>query len=169
QVPVPHVRHVTFRLPSATSRATLARHHAVGLVVRLSEGGRNVNILIALATRHGSPREIPEARPGELPAAGHPAELREAGDFDDGVGYDAVVVGSAIYMGDWLPEARAYVERNRALLATVPVWLFSSGPLGRDDPQPKDDPRHLAGMVGETGARGHRIFVGKLDVNRLGL
>jgi menaquinone-dependent protoporphyrinogen oxidase len=72
-------------------------------------------------------------------------------------------------MGDWLPEARTYVGRSRALLATVPVWLFSSGPLGRDDPQPKGDPRHLAELLGETGARGHWIFVGKLDRSRLGL
>ena len=50
----------------------------------------------------------------------------------------------------------------------MPVWLFSSGPLGADDPQPEGEPVHLDQLIGRTGARGHRTFVGKLDKDELG-
>jgi menaquinone-dependent protoporphyrinogen oxidase len=72
-------------------------------------------------------------------------------------------------MGNWLPEARDFVDRNRQRLAAVPVWLLSSGPLGQDDPQPHGDPAHLDELMQATHARGHRIFVGKLDKSELGL
>jgi menaquinone-dependent protoporphyrinogen oxidase len=99
-----------------------------------------MNVLVVVASRHGSTHEIAEALARELRA-----------------------------LGNWLPDARKLVERNRARLATVPVWLFSSGPLGQDDPQPKGYPQHLDELMQETSARGHRTFVGKLDKSKLGL
>jgi menaquinone-dependent protoporphyrinogen oxidase len=45
--------------------------------------------------------------------------------------YQAYVIGSAIYAGRWRPEARDLVEQHAELLRTRPVWLFSSGPVGR--------------------------------------
>jgi menaquinone-dependent protoporphyrinogen oxidase len=38
-----------------------------------------------------------------------------------------------------------------------------------EEPQPKGNPAHLDELVATTGARGHRIFVGKLDKSGLGL
>jgi menaquinone-dependent protoporphyrinogen oxidase len=71
-------------------------------------------------------------------------------------------------MGNWMPEARHLVERYQPQLATLPVWLFSSGPLGDDDPQPADDPTRLPTLIEQTHARGHRVFTGKLDHAELG-
>jgi menaquinone-dependent protoporphyrinogen oxidase len=128
-----------------------------------------VNVLVVVASRHGSTREIAATLAGELRASGHTVDLREAGDSEAADGYDAVVVGSAIYMGDWLQVARAFVARNRERLTTIPVWLFSSGPLERDVTLPNGEPRHLTELILQTSARGHRIFVGKLDKSGLGL
>ena len=50
----------------------------------------------------------------------------------------------------------------------MPVWLFSSGPLGFDDPEPQGEPAQLDELISRTGARGHTIFVGKLDEDELG-
>jgi menaquinone-dependent protoporphyrinogen oxidase len=72
-------------------------------------------------------------------------------------------------MGSWLPEARSFAERHRAALAPLPVWLFSSGPLGAPDPQPPTDRRLLAAPLGGVTVRDHQIFVGKLDPAGLGL
>lgn len=127
-----------------------------------------MNFLVAVASRHGSTLEIAEALAGELRIAGHDVDVRDVAEAPAPELYDAVIVGSAIYMGGWLPAARQFVERNRARLSSVPVWLFSSGPLGQDDPQPKGDPEQLAELLQATNAREHRIFVGKLDTRDLG-
>jgi menaquinone-dependent protoporphyrinogen oxidase len=128
-----------------------------------------MNILIAVASRHGSTLEIAEALAQELRAAGHTIDLRRI-EGTIAVGrYDAAIIGSAIYMGGWLAEARQFVERNRAKLAGIPVWLFSSGPLSRDDSQSQSDPAQIDELRQAVAARDHRVFVGKLDKRGLGV
>jgi menaquinone-dependent protoporphyrinogen oxidase len=125
--------------------------------------------LVAVASRHGSTHEIARAIADELRTRGLDVELRDAGEVDSLDGYDAVVLGSAVYMGDWLAEARRLVERHRERLAALPVWLFSSGPLGAEDPKPHGDPERIAGLLAAVRPRGHRVFVGKLDKGALSL
>src|SRR3979411_1428816 len=122
-----------------------------------------MKILVAVASRHGSTHEIADALALELGAAGHTVDVQTVEDSPTVEGYGAAVIGSAGYMGNGLPQARQFVDRHQAQLAAMPVWLFSSGPLGAHDPQPKGDPAHIDQLVGRVGARGHRTFVGKLD------
>ena len=91
-------------------------------------------------------------------AGGHGAPPEQVKGVD---GYEAVVVGSAVYAGHWLKPARELVERLGNELASRPVWLFSSGPVG-DPPKPEEDPVDVADLLAATGAREHRIFAGKL-------
>ena len=128
-----------------------------------------MRVLVANASRHGSTREIADAIAAELRAAGFDVDVREVGGVVDVDPYDVVVLGSAVYAGRWLPEAHRFAERHRAKLAAVPLWLFSSGPLGSDGPEPDGDPHRVADLVRAYGARGHRIFPGKLDRSALGL
>ena len=128
-----------------------------------------MNVLVAVGSKHGGTREIAQAVVEELRALGLDPDLREAGAVKDLAGYDAVVLGSAVYMGDWLPEARAFVARHGAALAGLPVWLFSSGPLGAESPRPAGDPAGVAAALAATGARGHRVFAGRLERGDLGL
>jgi menaquinone-dependent protoporphyrinogen IX oxidase len=72
---------------------------------------------------------IGPAGPGPFAAA---EQVREVD------GYDAVVLGSAVYAGHWLKPAREPVGRLGTFLADRPVWLFSSGPVG-DPPKPEGD------------------------------
>ena len=51
----------------------------------------------------------------------------------------------------------------------LPVWLFSSGPLGAENPEPHDDLARLAAPFGQIKVRDHHVFVGKLDFSELGL
>jgi menaquinone-dependent protoporphyrinogen oxidase len=83
-------------------------------------------------------------------------------------GFDAAVIGSGVYAGRWLEPAKDLLERHREALARIPVWLFSSGPIG-DPPKPDDDPLDAAPLVALVGARGHRVFPGLIDRKRLGL
>jgi menaquinone-dependent protoporphyrinogen oxidase len=127
-----------------------------------------VNILIAVASRHGGTRGIAEALGQELRAAGHNVTVQDAGAVMSLEGYDAALVGSAVYMGAWLQAARQCVERNAAALTAMPVWLFSSGPLGAENPQPATPLPHLDALLRQTGAREHRMFIGKLDKGAIG-
>jgi menaquinone-dependent protoporphyrinogen oxidase len=127
-----------------------------------------MKILIAFASRHGSTREIAQELAQELRVAGHSVRVRPIDEVTDIEQYDAAIIGSAVYMGNWLPEARRFVDEHRAHLAGMPIWLFSSGPLGADDPQPKGDPAHIDALMQATQAHGHRVFIGKLDRSGLG-
>ena len=81
---------------------------------------------------------------------------------------DGVIVGSGVYAGHWLGPAKEFVERFQEDLRRRPVWLFSSGPLG-SPPAPDGDPVDVAPMVEKSGARGHRVFAGKLVQEEIGL
>ncbi|HUZ02512.1 MAG TPA: flavodoxin domain-containing protein [Thermomicrobiaceae bacterium] len=131
-----------------------------------------MKILIAVASKHRSTREIADVIAEELRAAGHLADVRAPDDVGDVATYDAAIVGSAVYMGNWLGAARRFVEDNRAGLSSIPVWLFSSGPIvlhsgtiGHDQPTSADDPAHLDALLDATGARDHRVFAGKVDLH----
>lgn len=131
-----------------------------------------MKILIAVASKHGSTREIADAISEELWAARHQADVRDVREVDDLGAYDAAVIGSAVFLGNWMSEARAFVETNRAQLLSMPVWLFSSGPIIFRDgeaghPASADEPRHLDRLLEASGARDHRVFGGKLDRRQL--
>lgn len=82
--------------------------------------------------------------------------------------YDAVVVGSAVYAGHWLRPARDFVDGHAAELRQLPVWSFSSGPVG-DPAKPSEDAAEVAEFTTHLGVREHRVFAGKLDRSDLGL
>ena len=125
-----------------------------------------MSVLVSAASRHGATAEIAEAIDRTLRGRGIETDLRAPAEVADLAGYHAVVLGSAVYMGRWLEEARRLVEEHAALLAARPVWLFSSGPVG-DPLKPDEDPVDVADVVTSTGARGHRVFPGRIDRGRL--
>jgi menaquinone-dependent protoporphyrinogen oxidase len=125
-------------------------------------------ILVACATRHGSTAEIAAETADVLrhDVPGAVVDLRDAATAGEVAGYDAAVIGSAVYMGRWLPAARDLVEGHREVLRAMPVWLFSSGPLG-DPSVPVDEVAEVSALGVAIGARGHRLFAGRLDRHEL--
>ena len=84
-------------------------------------------------------------------------------------GYDAVIVGGALYTNRWHKDARRFVKRHQTGLRELPVWLFSSGPL--DDSALRDDiapVRHVEKAAELVGARGHATFGGRLPADATG-
>ena len=128
-----------------------------------------MHILVAVASRHGGTREIAEAIGDELRLAGLNADVREADDVPNVDDCAGIVLSSAVYMGNWCAGARDFVARNRTKLATIPVLLFSSGPIGAPDPRPHGDPGRIAELTQATHALEHRVFAGKLDEAGLSL
>jgi menaquinone-dependent protoporphyrinogen oxidase len=127
-----------------------------------------VIVLVAAATRHGATGEIAQAIADALRQQGLDVRLQRADQVDDVSTCGAVVLGSAVYMGKWLPDALKVIDRHALLLTSLPVWLFSSGPLG-DPPVPKGGSVDVSAISERIHARGHEVFAGKLDMSRLGL
>ena len=129
----------------------------------------NNRILVTYATRSGSTAEVAAAIGGVLDARGFSVDVRpimDAPTLDD---YAAVVIGSAVRTGSWLPEAVAFVEANRLVLNRVPVALFTVHVHNTgDDPASIArrraylyEVRPLINIVGEV------FFSGKIDRTKL--
>ncbi len=129
-----------------------------------------MNVLVAYASRHGATQGIAERIAERLTRDSLVAEALEVEQVHDASTYDAVIVGSAAYMFHWLKAATRFVERNRAILASRPLWIFSSGPLGTDrvDAKGRDqlissEPKEFADLWTRLRPRGQRVFFGALD------
>lgn len=126
-----------------------------------------MKLLIAVSSKHGSTMEIASSIAETIRDAGLAVELADARVVESVAPYDAVIVGSAIYMGRWMGPARDLVDRSADALRTRPVWLFSSGPMGRDivDPADAAEGNRLLELV---AGREHRVFAGKADKSAFG-
>ena len=83
-------------------------------------------------------------------------------------GYDAYIIGSAIYAGNWLKDARRFVDRNLDELRAKRTWFFSSGPIGRPL-KPEGEPAGIEDFIYEVMPEDHAIFAGKLEKAHLNL
>jgi menaquinone-dependent protoporphyrinogen oxidase len=132
------------------------------------KGVVEMRVLVSAASKHGSTAEIAEVIGAVLSSAGIETDVRPPEEVASVSSYDGVVLGSGVYAGHWLGSAKKLVERDRAALASMPVWLFSSGPIG-DPPKPAEEPVDVAQLRETTGAIDHRVFPGRLDRRQLGL
>lgn len=129
-----------------------------------------MKVLVAYASRHGATRGIAERIAETLERNGLDVTLQrvDAGQAIDQ--YDAFVIGGAAYMGSWLREATQFVQRHRSQMASRPVWLFSSGPVGPEtvDAKGRDVleasvPREFAELAEALQSRDQRVFFGAYD------
>jgi menaquinone-dependent protoporphyrinogen oxidase len=130
-------------------------------------------VLVAYATKHGATAEIAGAIGQVLKEAGLPVVVLPVSQVEDLTPYSAVVLGSAVYAGNWRKEAVAFLEEFERELALRPVWFFSSGPTGEGDPVElmhgwrfPEAQRHIADNI---GPRDVAFFHGAIDMERLGL
>ena len=87
------------------------------------------SVLVAYATRYGSTREVAEAVADTLRDRGLTADLQTMKAVRTLEGYDAVVLGAALYMYRWHRDARRFLSRQRKALAELPVAIFALGPV----------------------------------------
>ena len=121
-----------------------------------------MTVLVAYASKHGSTQGIAERIAEQLRQLGKEAEARPVDTVEDPGSYEAFVIGSAVYYGSWLKEATEWVRRNQAILAKLPVWLFSVGPLGTDFMDTEQQPKERAEFQQAIGPREQRVFFGVL-------
>jgi menaquinone-dependent protoporphyrinogen oxidase len=126
-----------------------------------------MKILVAAGSKHGATLDIARVIGERLSQRGHVVDLASAEDVDDLTGIEAAVIGSGVYAGHWLAPARELIEKNATTLDAIPVWLFSSGPLG-DPPKPEEEPVDVKDLMAMSGAADHRVFSGRIDLALLG-
>jgi len=90
-------------------------------------------LLVAYASKHGSTREVADAVAIRLREHGWHVELLEAADVATVDCYDGVVLGAVLYMGRPHRDARRFLHRHHAALATMPVAVFAMGPLKNEE------------------------------------
>jgi menaquinone-dependent protoporphyrinogen oxidase len=119
--------------------------------------------LVTYGSKMGGTAGLADMVAAALRTRGVEADLVPAAEAGSISSYDLVVVGGALYANRWHRDARRFVARHAAELRMVPVWLFSSGPLG-DTERPADIPavRQVKALSRRIGARGHVTFGGCL-------
>lgn len=81
-------------------------------------------ILIAYASRCGSTGGVADTVGQVLHASGASVDVRLLKKVKDISPYQAIIVGSAIRMGKWLPEAADFVKKHKEALSKLPVAFF---------------------------------------------
>ncbi len=128
-------------------------------------------VLVAYGTKYGATVEIAERIGQVLRQAGLDAEVLPAERAGSVQAYKAVVLGSAVYIGQWRKQAAAFLKANEQALAERPVWLFSSGPTGEGDPlalaQGWRFPTGLQPVADRIKPRGIALFHGSANAQKM--
>lgn len=128
-------------------------------------------ILVAYASKHGGTAEIAEAIGQAIQHQQHDVDVVAVEEAQQIESYDAFVIGSAVYIGQWRKEAAKFLETHVDLLSQKEVWLFSSGPTGEGDPnellQGWQFPEKLQPLADQIQPNDIVVFHGELDKSEL--
>jgi len=122
-------------------------------------------VLVVHASKHGSTAEIAAAIAEGLRDAGLDVDCERAAAVGSLDGYDAVVLGSAVYAKHWQGDAKHFLRAHADELARLPFWVFSSGPVGDPDKTPDPswlEPPRIIRRAEQLGVRDHVVFGGRI-------
>jgi menaquinone-dependent protoporphyrinogen oxidase len=127
-------------------------------------------ILVAYASRTGATAGVAEAIGQTLAESGAPVEVRPMQDVKDLTPYRAVVAGSAIQGGQWLPEAMQFMQTHQAALAHKPFAAFLVC-MTLAMPGAAKYREHVAGFLQPVRALvrpvSEGLFAGALDISKV--
>lgn len=130
-----------------------------------------MKILVTYASKYGATKEIAERIGEVLRQAGLQPDVLPVERVRDASPYQAVILGSAVYIGKWMKSACHFLNDNEEVLAQRAVWLFSSGPTGEGDPVALLDgwrlPPDQKPVIDRIQPRDIVVFHGNIDVARV--
>jgi menaquinone-dependent protoporphyrinogen oxidase len=126
-------------------------------------------ILITYATKAGSTVEIAAVIGENLSKRGFAVDVKPVSENPALDGYQAVLMGSAIRMGSWLPEAVDFVRKNQSALQQLPTSIFTVHMLNyKDDETSRAARQAYTAPVRELLPNAGEVFFrGKLDYQTL--
>ncbi|MEV3858161.1 flavodoxin domain-containing protein [Streptomyces sp. NPDC050095] len=129
-------------------------------------------VLVLHASEHGSTVEVAERVAARLVTRGIPVDVHPFDKSPTPGAYTAVVIGSAVHDGAWLPQAADFVHRHRDALTVLPVWMFSVGMTGAlRGPMRRlaehTEQRAIVRLRALIGPRGYHRFSGVIHPDHL--
>ena len=134
------------------------------------ENNMNNKILVTYASGTGSTAGVAEAIGKTLADNGSQVDVLPMNDVKDLTQYQAVVAGSAVQAGKWLPEAMQFIRVNQQQLARKP---FASFLVCMTLAMPKADEyrAHVATWMDPVNAMvrpvSQGLFAGALDTRKI--
>lgn len=131
----------------------------------------NTKILVAYATKYGATAGIADKIGQVLGEAGLNVDVLPVGQVKDLDSYQAVILGSAAYIGRWRKEAAKFLKSKEKALAEKLVWLFSSGPTEKGNIEDLMKgwrfPKSLQPIADRIQPNDITIFHGATDIEKL--
>ncbi len=88
----------------------------------------SAQILVTYATRYGSTREVADAIAKTLRERSLEVDVLPVGQARSLDSYQAIVLGTPLYIGSWLKDFGSFLTRNQAALSSRSVAVFGLGP-----------------------------------------
>ena len=126
-------------------------------------------LLVAYASKCGATAEIADRIASDFCSAGFKADLLPAGDVEDLAGYRAVVLGTAIYMGQPLAAARKFTQDILAARPGMPLAHFNvSLTMKENTPENAEAAlRYLEPLTSLVTPSIIGLFPGRIDLDTL--
>lgn len=126
-------------------------------------------VLVAYASKCGATAQVADRIASYLCSAGYQADLLPAGKVKDVSDYQAIVLGTAIYMGRVLAEAQRFTDRYLAAQSHVPLALFNvSLTMKEDTPENVQTAMdYMDPLVSRVRPDLMGFFAGRIDMDTL--
>ena len=122
-----------------------------------------MSVLVAYGSKRGGTKGLAEMVAGDLRQEGFEVDLQPARQVRSLEGYEAVVIGGALYAFRWHKDARRFVKRHAGHLRQRPTYFFASGPLDDSATKAAIPPvKGVQALMDRVEARGHATFGGRL-------
>ena len=126
-------------------------------------------LLIVYASKCGSTAEIADAMVRPLKDKGFDVDVLPVKKITSLAGYDAVLAGSAIRVGAWLPEAVDFIKENEEALEKLPLAIFSVHALNWENTSASEALRKNYSLAVKQviTPREEVFFTGLIDFSRM--
>lgn len=124
-----------------------------------------MKVLIAYATKHGSTAEVAEKIGEVIKSKGADVVVSNIADKPDPSGYDAAVVGGAVYIMMLSGKTKRFVAKHKKVLSSMPVAYFVlSGTMEEDTPENREKiEKTLKSVIKKVVPVDVGLFGGKFD------
>jgi menaquinone-dependent protoporphyrinogen oxidase len=129
----------------------------------------NRHILVTYSTRAGSTAQVANVISEVLVSRSFMVDIKPVKEKPSIRGYGAIVLGSAIRLGAWLPEMIEFIWENKSRLNQIPTAIFTVHMLNKgDDADSRAAREAYTSAIHEMISPLHEIFfAGKIDFSTL--